>query len=78
MQNYNAKTIKQTAIYQWFCLTKPGMDKYIDFCADGNNAAVRLVRKGRADSARQVLWFLDKLSGLDFWSIHIGRGGLEP
>jgi hypothetical protein len=53
------------------------MDKYIDFCADGNNAAVRLVRKGQAGSARKVLWFLDKLSGLDFWNIHIGRGGLE-
>jgi hypothetical protein len=52
MQNYNAKTIKQTAIYQWFCLTKPSMDKYIEICADGNNAVIRLVRNGQARNGK--------------------------
>ena len=52
MQNYNAKTKKQAAIYRWFCLTKPGMDKYIAICADGNNAVARLVRKGQARNGK--------------------------
>jgi hypothetical protein len=50
-------------MFQQFRLRMPGMDKYIEFCADGNNVV--------------ALLFSDKLFGLDFWSIHIGRSGLE-
>ncbi len=39
-------------MFQQFRLRMPGMDKYIGFCADGNNAVARLVRKGQARNGK--------------------------
>jgi hypothetical protein len=32
-------------MFQRFCLTKAGTDKYIVFCADGNNAAACIAER---------------------------------